>query len=54
MVPSRVPVAATDEELGRVHDSDYVERVVGGRLGVEEVGRIGLPWSTELVERSRR
>jgi acetoin utilization deacetylase AcuC-like enzyme len=54
MVPSRVPVAATDEELGRVHDSDYVERVVGGRLGVEEVCRIGLPWSTELVERSRR
>ena len=45
---------ATDAELLRVHDPDYVRRVVEGQLVADEVREIGLPWSPELVERSRR
>jgi len=50
----RVPDAATDTELVRVHDPAYVGRVASGSLSYEEVRRIGFPWSTGLVERSRR
>jgi len=50
----RVPDAATDEALLRVHDRRWVEDVTAGRLDRDEVRRIGFPWSPELVERSRR
>lgn len=50
----RVPEAATDQELERVHDAGYVRRVVEGSLAPDEVRRIGFPWSPQLVERSRR
>jgi acetoin utilization deacetylase AcuC-like enzyme len=49
-----VPDAATDDDLLRVHDADYVSRVVNGELAAAEVRRIGFPWSAEMVERSRR
>lgn len=49
-----VPPAATDEELLRVHDAAYLERVKTGSLSREEVRRLGFPWSPALVERSRR
>lgn len=49
-----VPVAATDEQLLRVHSRDYVERVATGQLQPLEIRRIGFPWSTGMVERSRR
>ncbi|NBV45689.1 MAG: histone deacetylase [Planctomycetia bacterium] len=48
------PHAATADELLRVHDRDYVGRVLAGRLTAAEVRRIGFPWSRELVERSLR
>jgi acetoin utilization deacetylase AcuC-like enzyme len=50
----RIPQAATDVELLRAHDSDYVEKVVHGKLTEKEIRRIGFPWSPQLVERSRR
>lgn len=49
-----VPEPASDEDLLRVHGSDYLSRVAAGTLGREEVRRIGFPWSPEMVERSRR
>ena len=49
-----VPPAATDEELLRCHDAQYVERVKAGHLSRRELLRIGFPWSPEMVERSRR
>jgi len=49
-----VPHAATDEELARAHDLDYIKRVKKGLLTSQEMRRIGFPWSAELVERSRR
>ena len=50
----RVPRRATVEELLRVHTEDYLTRVTEGRLTEDEVRAIGLPWSPELVERSKR
>jgi acetoin utilization deacetylase AcuC-like enzyme len=49
-----VPDAATDEQILRAHDRDYLQRVVLGTLSPAEIRRIGFPWSPEMVERSRR
>jgi acetoin utilization deacetylase AcuC-like enzyme len=49
----RVPAAATDQELGTVHDPAYLRRVASGSLSAQEIRRIGFPWSPGLVERSR-
>ena len=46
--------AADWEQLLRTHAADWVERVRAGRLERREVLALGLPWSPELVERSRR
>ena len=46
--------AATDQELLRAHDPDYLYRVKTGMLSKKEIRRIGFPWSPGLVERSRR
>ena len=48
------PEGATDEMLRLVHTPEYVHRFVHGELGAAEVRQLGLPWSPELVERSRR
>lgn len=48
------PPAATWEELARVHEAAYLERVREGTLAPLEQRRIGFPWSPEMVERSRR
>ncbi len=49
-----VPVAASDEQLLRVHSRGYLERLKTGTLERQEIRRIGFPYSPELVERSRR
>lgn len=49
-----IPHAATDAEITRVHEPDYLRRVQIGGLTAQEIRRIGLPWSPALVERSRR
>ena len=45
---------ASDEDLARAHDPGYVGRVARGELDEAEVRRIGFPWSSAMVERSRR
>jgi acetoin utilization deacetylase AcuC-like enzyme len=50
----RVPEAAPDADLLRVHAPDWVQRVAAGTLAPAEIRRIGFPWSPGLVERSRR
>jgi acetoin utilization deacetylase AcuC-like enzyme len=47
-------LAATEEQLLAAHTVDYIERAFRGDLTEKEVRRLGLPWSPELVERSRR
>jgi acetoin utilization deacetylase AcuC-like enzyme len=49
-----VPHAATDAELLRAHDPEYLLRCQAGELTPQEIRRIGFPWSTAMVERSRR
>jgi acetoin utilization deacetylase AcuC-like enzyme len=49
-----VPHAATDAELLRAHDAEYVQRVQTGQLTAQEIRRIGFPWTPAMVERSRR
>ena len=50
----RVPPAATDAEILRVHCPAYLKRVTTGRLSAGEIRAIGFPWSAQMVERSRR
>jgi acetoin utilization deacetylase AcuC-like enzyme len=46
--------AATWDQLRRTHSDDWLERVREGRMERREELALGLPWSPELVERSRR
>lgn len=48
------PPAATDVQILRCHDADYLARVIKGELTRKEQVRIGFPWSPQMVERSRR
>ena len=50
----RVPEPASDIQVLRAHDADYLQRVLEGRLDAAEIRRIGFPWSEAMVERSRR
>jgi acetoin utilization deacetylase AcuC-like enzyme len=49
-----VPEPASDHELHTAHDARYVRRVLEGALTEKEIRRMGFPWSSALVERSRR
>jgi acetoin utilization deacetylase AcuC-like enzyme len=49
-----VPPPAPDEDLLLVHTPAYLAQVKEGTLSDKEIRRMGLPWSVELVERSRR
>ncbi|HSC91508.1 MAG TPA: histone deacetylase [Gaiellaceae bacterium] len=46
--------AATWEQLRRTHSDDWLARIRQGRIERREELALGLPWSPELVERSRR
>lgn len=48
------PRAASLEELHLAHCPHYVQRVLTGALSQQEIRALGLPWSPQLVERSRR
>ena len=52
-VELRTPSPAPISHLHQAHTADYVARVLNGRLSRDEIRRIGLPWSPELVERVR-
>ena len=45
---------ATWEQLRRTHSEDWLARVRQGRIERREELALGLPWTPELVERSRR
>lgn len=49
----RIAPAATDDQLLRVHTQEYLDKVKQGWLSAQEIRRIGLPWSPELVLRAR-
>jgi acetoin utilization deacetylase AcuC-like enzyme len=45
---------AVELDLKRAHSAEYIARVVTGSLTKHEQRDIGVPWSPEMVERSRR
>ena len=49
-----IPHAATDEEITQAHSPDYLRKIVSGDLTPQELRRLSLPWSQQLVERARR
>ncbi len=49
-----VPEPAEDAAILRAHDETYVRRLEAGQLTLKEMQRIGLPWSPELMVRTRR
>lgn len=51
---TRAPERVSDEDLMRVHDPAYVRAFSDGSLPDRAVRRIGLPWSEELVLRTKR
>lgn len=44
----------TDGVLALAHHPHYIRNVIAGALTTEEQKAIGFPWSTDMVERSRR
>lgn len=46
--------AITDTQILYAHDPDYLIKVLQGKLSTQEQQEIGFPWSTQMVERSRR
>lgn len=50
----REPEAASEAQILLAHTERWVRAVSSGRLTREEARDIGLPWSPEMVERSRR
>lgn len=49
-----LPPAASDTELLRAHDPEYIQQVCYGALSEKAQKAIGFPWSEAMVERSRR
>ena len=44
-----VPAPATDEDVGLVHDRDYIHKLKTGKLSYLEILRMEIPYSPELV-----
>src|SRR6516162_9524 len=55
LVPSQLEEAIPIDRkaLGLVHTSRYLDAVFGGTLKEVEQRRVGFPWSSELLLRSR-
>ncbi len=49
-----VPDAIGWDHLGLIHTAAYVDAIANGTLPADAQRRIGFPWSTMMVERSRR
>ena len=49
----QVPGPATDEAILRAHSAEYLRRFVDGDLTDKEIRRVGLPWSKQIVKRTR-
>ncbi len=49
-----LPPPASDAELARAHDVQYIRQVADGSLSAPMQKAIGFPWSPGMVERSRR
>ncbi|MEZ8086456.1 histone deacetylase [Vibrio sp. 1S139] len=46
------PTPVSVEQVKQVHDSEYVDLLVSGKLPAAKMRRIGFPWSEQLIERT--
>lgn len=53
LVHLRVPEPAYREAILRAHDAEYIRRLFEGELTNKEIRRVGLPWSPQIVKRTR-
>ena len=53
LVDLRLPKPASPDAILRAHDSAYIHRFFNGELSSQEIRRIGLPWSPQIVRRTR-
>ncbi len=44
------PPPASDDDVLRVHTSEYIEKLKGGTLSPSELMRLEIPWSPEMVQ----
>ncbi len=44
------PVAATWDDLALVHTSEYLDKLRQGRLSLQEIAQMEIPWSPDIVE----
>lgn len=49
----RIPAPASRAAIRRAHDEDYVRRLFDGELTRQEIRRVGLPWSPQIIRRTR-
>ena len=49
----QIPGISSVESSLRAHDSEYVRRLFEGELTDKEIRRVGLPWSPQIVKRTR-
>ena len=49
----QIPEPASDEAILRVHSEAYFRRLVQGDVTSKEIRRVGLPWSSQIVRRTR-
>jgi acetoin utilization deacetylase AcuC-like enzyme len=49
----QVPEPVSDEAILRAHSAEYLRRFVKGDFTRQEIRRVGLPWSQQLVKRTR-
>ena len=53
LVDLRIPEPASSEAILRAHDPEYIRRLYEGELTDKEIRRVGLPWSPQIVKRTR-
>ena len=53
LVDLQIPEPASSEAILRAHDAEYVRRLFEGDLTNKEIRRVGLPWSPQIVRRTR-
>lgn len=44
------PAPAQDEDMLRVHSREWVHKLKSGRLSIQELMRLEIPWSREMVD----
>ena len=53
LIDMQVPEPSPREAILRAHTAEYIRRLFEGDLTSKEIRRVGLPWSPQIVRRTR-